>query len=368
MSEMLKGREATRGSWWWWMWALAVALIVGLGALEMLRVLIRPLAVIFVGMTLAATLAPIVSWLERWIPRTLAVILVYLALVLVLAGILWILVPPLVGQVQALVDRLPELLTRGEQLMERWQRMAGGALEGSLGGVLTGALGPLGSVATTVPGAIAGALTGVALAVFVSIYWLILSPRIGAFVRSLFPSPQARRVEGVLGDMADAMGGYLRGSAIDSAAVGLVTYVGMLIIGVDYPIVLAVLAGVLEFIPMLGPIIAAVVVTIVALLQSLTQGLLALAYMVALQQVENHLLVPNIMRTQTSMSPLLTVLALFVGGAVGGFLGALLAIPLAAALRVFVLQVVAPAVRRQTGAPPEPHEEDDKGEEEKEEE
>jgi len=365
VSQMLKGREATRGSWWWWMWALAVALIVGLGALEMLRVLIRPLAVIFVGMTLAATLAPIVSWLERWIPRTLAVILVYLALVLVLAGILWILVPPLVGQVQALVDRLPELLTRGEQLIERWQRMAGGALEGSLGGVLTGALGPLGSVATTVPGAIAGAVTGVALAVFVSIYWLILSPRIGAFVRSLFPSPQARRVEGVLGDMADAMGGYLRGSAIDSAAVGLVTYVGMLIIGVDYPIVLAVLAGVLEFIPMLGPIIAAVVVTIVALLQSLTQGLLALAYMVALQQVENHLLVPNIMRTQTSMSPLLTVLALFVGGAVGGFLGALLAIPLAAALRVFVLQVVAPAVRRQTGAPPE---EDEKSEEEKEDE
>ncbi len=365
MSEMLKGRDATQSSWWWWMWAIAVALIVGLGALGLLRVLIRPLAVIFVGMTLAATLAPIVSWLERWIPRTLAVILVYLALVLVLAGILWILVPPLVGQVQALVDRLPELLDRGEQLIERWQRMAGGALEGSLGGILTGALGPLGSVATTVPGAIAGALTGVALAVFVSIYWLILSPRIGAFVRSLFPTPQARRVETVLGDMADAMGGYLRGSAIDSAAVGLVTYVGMLIIGVDYPIVLAVLAGVLEFIPMLGPIIAAVVVTIVALLQSLTQGLLALAYMVALQQVENHLLVPNIMRTQTSMSPLLTVLALFVGGAVGGFLGALLAIPLAAALRVFVLQVVAPAVRRQTGAPPE---EDEKSEEEKEDE
>ncbi len=365
MSEMLKGRDATRGSWWWWMWAIAVALIVGLGALGLLRVLIRPLAVIFVGMTLAATLAPIVSWLERWIPRTLAVILVYLALVLVLAGILWILVPPLVGQVQALVDRLPELFARGEQLIERWQRMAGGALEGSLGGILTGALGPLGSVATTVPGAIAGALTGVALAVFVSIYWLILSPRIGAFVRSLFPAPQAGRVETVLGDMADAMGGYLRGSAIDSAAVGLVTYVGMLIIGVDYPIVLAVLAGVLEFIPMLGPIIAAVVVTIVALLQSLTQGLLALAYMVALQQVENHLLVPNIMRTQTSMSPLLTVLALFVGGAVGGFLGALLAIPLAAALRVFVLQVVAPAVRRQTGAPPE---ENEKSEEEKEDE
>lgn len=365
MSEMLKGRDATQSSWWWWMWAIAVALIVGLGALGLLRVLIRPLAVIFVGMTLAATLAPIVSWLERWIPRTLAVILVYLALVLVLAGILWILVPPLVGQVQALVDRLPELFARGEQLIERWQRMAGGALEGSLGGILTGALGPLGSVATTVPGAIAGALTGVALAVFVSIYWLILSPRIGAFVRSLFPAPQAGRVETVLGDMADAMGGYLRGSAIDSAAVGLVTYVGMLIIGVDYPIVLAVLAGVLEFIPMLGPIIAAVVVTIVALLQSLTQGLLALAYMVALQQVENHLLVPNIMRTQTSMSPLLTVLALFVGGAVGGFLGALLAIPLAAALRVFVLQVVAPAVRRQTGAPPE---ENEKSEEEKEDE
>ena len=120
----------------------------------------------------------IVSWLERWIPRTLAVILVYLALILVLAGIFWVLVPPLVGQIQALVDRLPELVDRGEQLIESWQRMAGGALEGSLGGVVTGALGPLGSAAASVPAAIAGALTGAALVIIVSIYWLILSPRI----------------------------------------------------------------------------------------------------------------------------------------------------------------------------------------------
>jgi predicted PurR-regulated permease PerM len=72
--------------------------------------------------------------------------------------------------------------------------------------------------------------------------------------------------------------------------------------------------------------------------------------MIVLQQLENHLLLPNIMRSQTEISPLLTILALFTGGALGGFIGALAAIPLAAALRVFVLRVVAPAVRRQTGA------------------
>lgn len=347
---MLKGRETSRSSWWWLTWAIAAALIIGLGSLGLLQVLIRPLAVIFLGMTLAATLAPIVSWLVRWLPRTVAVLLVYLVLVLFLAAILFVLLPPLVQQIQQLLDRLPELASRGEQSLERWQRMANGRLQGSLGNLATGVLGRVGSLATSVPAGIANLFAGVTVAIVVSIYWLILSPRINAFLRSLFPAPQAGRVEAVLDEMAGAMGGYLRGSAINSVVVGVATYIGLLIIGVDYPVALAVLSGTFEFIPLLGPIISAVIITIVASLQSLTTGVLAMAYMIGLQQLENHLLVPNIMKSQTSMSPLLTVLALFVGGTAGGFLGALLAIPLAAALRVFALRVVAPAIRRHTGA------------------
>lgn len=366
MFDSSKNREGLRGSWWWLMWAIAVALVVGLGTLGLLQALLRPLAVIFVGLTLAATLAPIVSWLARWMPRTVAVILVYLALVLVLATVLWILLPPLVRQVQALVDRLPELVDRGEQLVERWQRMANGGLLGSFSGIVTGILGRAGTAAATVPTAVVGLLAAAVLVIFVSIYWLILSPRINGFVRSLFPPARAEQVEAVLDEMAGAMGGYLRGSAINSLVVGLATYVGLLIIGVDYPVVLAVLSGTLEFIPMLGPVISAVIITAVALFQSLTLGLVAMAYMIGLQQVENHLLVPNIMRTQTSMSPLLTVLALFVGGAVGGFLGALVAIPLAAALRVLAVRVLAPAIRRRTGAVSSDREPDHQEEEEEE--
>jgi predicted PurR-regulated permease PerM len=203
------------------------------------------------------------------------------------------------------------------------------------------------------------------LVIVVSVYWLILSPRINNFVRSLFPPAQGQRIEALLSEMAGAMGGYLRGSAITSFIVGAITYVGLLILGIDYPLVLAVLAGLLEFIPMLGPIVAAVAITGVALTQSLTSALLVLVFMIGVQQLESQVLTPNIMRTQTHLSPLLTVVALFVGAAVGGFLGVLVSIPLTAALRVLAVRALAPAIRRRTGAPPP--EQDDKSEEEAEE-
>jgi predicted PurR-regulated permease PerM len=350
VSELLRDREVPRGSWWWLASAITVALILGLGALGILRALVEPLAVIFVGMTLAATLAPIVSWLARWMPRTVAAIAVYLALLLILALILWILVPPLARQAQQLAESLPGLAMRAEQLIERWQRMTDGGLEGSLDTAVTGLLTTLGSLAASAPGAIVGLLAAAALVIVVSVYWLILSPRINNFVRSLFPPAQGQRIEALLSEMAGAMGG---------------TYVGLLILGIDYPLVLAVLAGLLEFIPMLGPIVAAVAITGVALTQSLTSALLVLVFMIGVQQLESQVLTPNIMRTQTHLSPLLTVVALFVGAAVGGFLGVLVSIPLTAALRVLAVRALAPAIRRRTGAPPP--EQDDKSEEEAEE-
>jgi predicted PurR-regulated permease PerM len=170
------------------------------------------------------------------------------------------------------------------------------------------------------------------------------------FFLSLFPGDVTDQVWQVLSDMSSAMGGYLRGAVLDGLILGAVTYVGLLIIGIDYPLILGVISGISEFLPVVGPIITTVIVVTVALFQSPTLALVAFAFLVVLQQIENHILVPNVMQTQTTVSPLLTILMVFAGGALGGLLGATIAIPLAAALRVLVVDVVAPGLRRLSGS------------------
>lgn len=352
-----KPSGARQGSWWWWVSALAVALMVGLGALEMLGALLRPLGVLFLGMTLAATLAPIVAWLARRLPRALAVIVVYLALLLLLAAVIGVAIPAASSQVQQLSERLPDLIDQAQRLLATVPGLDSATIQNAL----TGMIGDIGSLAVSVPTAISASLVDAGLVIFLSLYWLILAPNINAFFFSLFSGEGRARVEAVLSDAAAAMGGYLRGATLNGLVVGIITYLGLLIIGLEYAAVLGLMAGVLELLPVVGPIIAAIIIVIVAALQSLPKAIFALIFVVVMQQLENHILVPNIMSTQTSVSPLLTILALFVGSSLGGFLGALVAIPLAAALRVIVVQVVAPAIRRQTGAPEPSSDEEEEG-------
>jgi predicted PurR-regulated permease PerM len=354
MSAPDRPASSRHGSWWWWVSILVVGLVLGLGSLEILGVLLRPLGLLFLAMTLAATLSPIVGRLNRHMPRVLAVILVYAALLLALGGIIGVAIPAAASQVGQLSSRLPDLIDQAQQFLAQ----VPGLDTATFRNALTGMIGNVGSAAVSVPAAISTSLIDAGLVVFLSLYWLILVPNINAFFFSLFPEGRRQKIRSVLADAAAAMGGYLRGASLNGLVVGILTYLGLTIIGVQYSAVLGLLAGVLELLPVVGPIVAAVIIVIVAVLQSLTKAVLSLAFMVVMQQLENHILVPNIMSSQTSISPLLTLLAVFVGSTLGGFLGALVAIPLAAALRVIVVQVIAPAVRLQTGAPEPPDEEE----------
>jgi predicted PurR-regulated permease PerM len=294
----------------------------------------------------AESLAPIANWLSRWLPRTVAVVLVYLGLLLVLAGIGWALIPPLVSQIREASNRLPDLFN----ILQEWLASRNLQIGGNVLNALTSQIGNVSSALVSLPIAIFSSLLNILVVFFTSIYWLMEAPAILDFFLSLFPGGRRERVGSVVGKMGREMGGFIRGAFLDGLVIGASTYIGLVILGIDYALVLGLLAGLLEFVPWVGPIIAAVPLVGSALLQSPTKALLALGFVLVLHQFEGNIVLPNIMHTQTEISPLLVMLALIAGGAIGGILGAIIAIPLAAALRVFVREVVAPAVRRQTGA------------------
>jgi predicted PurR-regulated permease PerM len=343
-------KQPIERSWWWYTSIGAMSLVLGFGLLGIIFLFIRPLGLLILGISIAALFAPLISWLSRRMARIIAVVLVYLALVLLLVGIGMVIIPALAAQAQVVIVQLPAIFKQ---------------LQSSLGGVqsqfyndllnqLITYLSSLGTGLVALPVALVSGLMDAVIVVFISIYGLLVAPSLRDFVLSFLPKPRSERLEAILNKMTNEMGGYFRGAIINGLIIGSMTSVGLLVIGVNYALVLGLIAGTLEFIPIIGPILGAVPMVGVALLQSPAKAIIALAYAIILHQVESNILVPNIMRTQTEISPLLVLLALTGGLTIGGIFGALVAIPLTAALRVVFIEQVFPAIRRRTGA----HEED----------
>lgn len=335
-----------RGSWIWFATAGGAALALGVGLLAALWFLQRPLALFFIGLTLAAAMAPVVQWISTWLPRTLAVVVSFLLLALLGFALGALVFPPLVEQASNMVERLPELADQSQQWLQ--QRLP--ISDAQILDQITSQMAGLGSLLVSLPMAVSSSVFDVSLVVSIAIYALIAAPHTHATLLSLVPEERQRRVTHILSRLAHTMGGYVRAVAITGMVIGTLGYVGLLLIGVNFPLPLAIVAGVAEFLPFIGPFIAGALMVIVAFLQSPIKALITLVFVLGLQQLEGNLIAPNVMHPQTCISPLLAILALFAGASLGGVLGGLIAIPLTAALRVLVVEVVFPAVRRQTGA------------------
>jgi len=329
---------------------LAVGVALGIGAIWSLPYLGRPLELLVVAITLAEALAPAVAWLSRRMRRMLAVAIVFVLLALVAVGIAWLVIPPLVAQAQSLAARAPELMAEATQYLHNFDRLTGG----SLAGLVTAFPGRIGHFLVQLPVALARTIFDVLLVVFLSVYWLAAAPRIKGFMLSLIRPRHRAQGAIVLHEMGRNMGGYVRGTVINAAIMGALAWVGLLLIGVPFAVVLGVLTMLGEMVPIVGAVAVGVIVALIALTRSVGLALGAVALYTALIQLEGHVLTPNIMARQTNVPQTLVLFAIVVGGGAGGLLGIIVSVPIAAAFRVFVLEVLAPWERRLAGAEPRP--------------
>ncbi len=321
---------------------LAAAVALGFGALGILKLTARPLALLIIAITIAEALAPLVDWLERRLHRrVLSLTIVYLTLAIAFAALGWIVVPPLAAQGQELLQRIPTLLEQAQSALDSLDLPPGLDLA-SLAGSLPSSLG---GVAVSLPITLFGFFLDLFVVIFLSVYWLLGRDALKSFTLSLIPEPHRAKASSVIHEIGQNMGGYVRGAFINAAIMGVLAWIGLTLIGMPYAVVLGVLTMIGEVVPVLGPVLVGAIVTGLALLHSLTLALIAAGLFIALEQIEGHLLTPNIMRSQTQVPQTLVLFAIVVGAALGGVIGLLVAIPIAAALRVFVLRVAAPAER-----------------------
>jgi predicted PurR-regulated permease PerM len=324
--------------------ALGVAVAYGL-----VRALISVQGVLVLLLTaafLAIGLNPAVEWLERrHMRRSIAVAVVLFAVLLFFVGFGFAVVPPIVEQAQDFVVASPDYVAQLQDneriaalderfgLLERAQDMLAdpqGIGLGAAGGVLGVGRAVFGFFAST-------------LVVFiVTLYFLSNLPSIKAQAYRLVPRSRRARVGLLTDEILSRVGGYVAGAVSIASLNGGLTYVLLTVLEIEYAVALAMLVFLTGLIPLIGATIGALVIFAVALFSSLQAGIVVAVWFLVYQQVENYVLYPRIMQRSVDVSPAATVVAVLVGGALLGVLGALLAIPIAAAVQLVLAEVVAP--------------------------
>ena len=278
---------------------------------------------IFVSLMLSLALSPFVEFLEkRKIPRGLAVLIIYIIIVSIVALIGAVALPPIISQTTRFIKSFPQIISSlgSTPILNKVTTDLNNFLAEQL-------MGASGNVIRVTVGAFSGILAVFSLMVFTAYLLLDLDNLREAFLFFL-PAKPRKEIAEVLKEIEYKLGGWLRGQFILMCIVGGATYVGLLLLGIKYAAPLALIAGLLEVAPMLGPIISAVPGIIVGFSISPVTGLGVLALYLAIQQLENNIIVPKVMQKTVGFSPLITLLALLIGGKLFGVVGALLSVPL----------------------------------------
>ena len=335
------GRPMNRRSPFFIGMAAAAGVAVTYGLVELTIRARSVLVLIGLALFIAAGLDPAVSWLTRHgLRRWLAVIITLLAVAGSVAAFLAAAIPPLAAQATALVAELPRymhsLQDHNSQLgkldaqfhiQQRLSRLISTRGSSLIGGVL--GAGEL----------VLSAASALLIVAVLAVYFLADMPRIKLFAYRLAPHSRRTRVILIGDEIFAKVGGFVLGNFLTSVIAGLGTYLWMLIFGLPYPILLGLFVAFMDLIPVIGSTIGGAVVTLVALTVSLPVAALTLGFYVAYRLAEDYLLVPRVMGRTVRVPGVVSVVAVLGGGTLMGIIGALVAIPAAAALRLLLEEV-----------------------------
>jgi predicted PurR-regulated permease PerM len=322
----------------------AAGVAVMAGIIEMIITARDVLVLIGVALFLAIGLEPAVSVMARYkLPRWAAVITVLVGILAIVGGFLAAAIPPLAHQGSQFLTQAPTLipqvlhhnplLARLDEHIHLTQRLQQ-AFSGDASGVLNGLLGA-GQI-------VFSALTSTLIVIVLTAYFVADLPRIRTTLYRLVP--HSRRARAILlgDDIFAKVGAYVLGNLVISLIAGVLTYAALTILRVPYPLLLSILVAILDLVPVIGSTLAGVVVCLVALSVSLPVCLATIGFFLLYRLLEDYLLVPRLIGRAVKVPALITVVAVLLGGALLGIIGALVAIPTAAALLLLTREVLLP--------------------------
>jgi len=302
--------------------------------------------ILLITIMMGTIIRPYVSWLnQRGVPRITGVILIYLLLLALLVSLVLLLFPLIVEQSSTITAAMPGYY----QSLRGWMINYPNQLIVRLGGFLPNAMPGLNLQASQQTGEEVMASAGQALrymtsagnAILIAIvipvlafYWTIDGPRITQSAVLLIPQEQRENIRDLILAMETKVGYYIAGQGILCLVVGVMALISYMLIGLPNALVLALLAGILEAVPMIGPLLGAVPAALVALSIGPDKLIWVIVATAVIQQLENSLLVPRVMKKAVGVNPFVTLLALFAFSSFFGIAGALMAIPVAAIIQL----------------------------------
>lgn len=313
--------------------------------------IIRDIIVILVAaIVIASAIEPVANRLQRYrIPRALSVILVYLLFLGIIGLAFTLILPSLTSQVAQLSQTLPQV----KGTIETWvgtipflpHEEALDQLQGSLTQVSSG----LSTVSLNIFQQTRTVFSGVVSVFFVfviALYLVVEENALNKLARIVVPAEHYRYVVHAIDRMQAQIGRWVMGQLSLGIIVCVIVTIGLWLLGVKTPLAFGILSGVLEIIPVLGPVVAAIPGVIVGFSQSTLLGLGLILFYVAVQQIENNVLVPNVMRKVTGLNPIATLIAVLLAARLFGVVGVMLAVPVATMVGVFASDFFSDTTKR----------------------
>jgi len=339
---------------------VVLVVVVVVLTLVLIYLLRKPITWIFIAAFIAVALSGPINFLQRWIPRGLAIALVYILLILTPFALIGLLVPPVVTQANNLVQNLPEYAQQVTDFVNDNDRLRQLQEDYDITGKLEEEAAQLPSRIGDAAGLLSDIGLGIVNSIFAGVTILVLSIfMVGSGQRFLrlwarqYPPDREAWLHRLFERIANAIGNYVAGALLQATVAGIASWLMLMILGVDYALPLAVIVFLLDLVPLVGATLGAILVGIVTLFSDFPIDTAIWAvFAIIYQQVENNVIQPRIQARAVQLEPLVVLISVLFGSALFGVLGALLAIPVAAAIQITIREYL--LLRRSPGTPPEP--------------
>jgi predicted PurR-regulated permease PerM len=299
------------------------------------------LAILFFAVVIASALHPFVNWFyHHHVPRVLGILLIYAILFGTVALTFVLMIPPLIQQAEELYSVFPAYFSRAVAGFEALRNSPSlspflGDISNTLGN-FTQFLGTKANFFSLIT-AIVGSMVSFVIMLVMTFYLLLEEDAIRKTFRFVAPMQYQGHISQLFARIQVKIGLWLRGQIILSGIIGLSVFIGLSFLHVPYALVLAIFAAIAEFVPYVGPTLAAIPAVFLAFAISPLLAIFVLIFYIFMQQMENHLLVPKVMQRTIGLNPIISIVSLMVGAKLGGFAGVALAIPVATAVSVIVM-------------------------------
>ena len=331
------------------MWATLVIVFVALGFWLLFR-FNQVVFILFIAIVFGTVIRPIVAWLHRrGLPPIAAVILVYFLLLILFIGFMFLIFPLIADQIGKIAASVPGYY----QSLREWLVNYPNQLIVRLGEFLPAALPGLKTTTQTGPQMLATAgqamgyvssaanmLFTVTAVLLLAFYWALHGTRSIQALLLLVPGGQRESISELISAMETKLVAYIAGQAILCLVIGIMALVAYMLIGLPNALVLALVAGVMEAVPMVGPLLGAIPAAVIALSIAPSKLIWVIVATVVIQQLENSLLVPRVHRKAVGVNPFVSLLAIFAFSSLFGITGALMAIPMAAIIQLLLNRFV----------------------------